>query len=421
MSKESILEALATFRQMLPQRARVYVGGGSGEPLAVAEALTHDPTLANDVTFFGIWIPGVNKTDWASLHPSAKAESIFISPALRPSFEAGRTRFLPLSYTQSVDWLAATQADGAIIMTSPPCRDGYVSPGVSADFSTLISGRPSIPLMGVINGAMKAPINGPKIRLDRFEVVATTNNALIQVENAILPGAFDAIGRHIAALCEPGDTLQFGLGSVQQAVLTALRSHQELRIHSGMISNPIIDLLNANVIAAEHGAVTTGVAVGTNALYDKAVEDDRFRFAPATFTHAIDTLARIKRFKAINSCIEVDLLGQANAEFIGGRQISGTGGLVDFLRGAALSEGGRAIVALPSTAKQNTISRIVPRLSGYATSVARVDVDTVVTEHGVATLKHKPIDERAHALIAIADPAFRDQLSAAWHELRKGL
>ena len=144
-------------------------------------------------------------------------------------------------------------------------------------------------------------------------------------------------------------------------------------------------------------------------------------FAPVTYTHAISTLAEIQNFQAINSCIEVDLFGQANAEFIRGRQISGTGGLVDFLRGAALSDGGRAVLALASTAKQGSISRIVPRLPANATSISRADVDTVVTQHGIAELKYKSIDERARALIEIADPAFREQLNADWYEIRKGL
>ncbi|MEC7289254.1 MAG: acetyl-CoA hydrolase/transferase C-terminal domain-containing protein [Pseudomonadota bacterium] len=421
MSEKSILESFAAYRQTLPQQARIYVGGCSGEPLPLADALAAAPHLADGLTFLGIWIPGVNATDWANSHAGARAESIFISPALRPSFDAGRTAFLPLSYTGSVRWLETTPIDGGVVMISPPDKDGMVSLGVSADFSTLIIARESIPLMGVVNTALVPPIHGPKIPLSRFQVLAETTHPLVQVEDATLPGTFDKIGQHIASLCEAGDTLQFGLGNVQQAVLKALGSHQGMRIHAGMISNPIIDLLDADVITNEYGAVTTGVAIGTDALYAKAAADDRILFAPVNFTHAISTLADIKRFKAINSCIEVDLFGQANAEFIRGRQISGTGGLVDFLRGAAVSEGGRAILALASTAKQGEISRIVPRLPNDATSIARADVDTVVTEHGIATLKHKSIDARARALIEIADPAFREHLSAAWHEIRKGL
>ncbi len=421
MKPNSLSYSLTLFRESLPETARIYVAGCSGEPLAVVDAFDAAPDLAAGVTFLGIWIPGVNATDWAGLHPTAQAESIFISPALRPSFETGRTRFLPLSYSQSTRWLANTSLDAGIVMISPPDENGMVSLGVSADFSTLIVARDTVPLLGVINPALRAPINGPKIPVDRFKFVAEAEHPLVQVNEVELPETFANIGDRIADLCDAGDTLQFGLGNVQQAVLKSLCAHRDLRIHAGMISNPLVELLDSGAIESDYGAITTGVAIGTNTLYDRAAEDDRILFAPVTYTHAITTLADIPNFKAINSCIEVDLFGQANAEFIKGRQVSGTGGLVDFLRGAAESDGGRAILALASTARKGTISRIVPRLPNDATSIARADVQTVVTEHGVADLTHKSIEDRAQALIAIADPQFQDQLAADWHEIRKGL
>lgn len=414
-------DALKKFRQSLPAQARLYVAGCSGEPLPVARAFEQMPDLASGLIFLGIWIPGVNQTDWASLHPSAHAESIFVSPALRPSFDTGRTRFRPLSYIQSTRWLSETPLDGGIVMVSPPDAAGMVSLGVSADFSPLIVERPDVPLLGIFNHAMKAPVHGPKFPLQRFEFVAETDDPLANVAEASLPGTFAAIGDRIAELCESGDTLQFGLGNVQQAALKALRNHRNLKIHAGMISTPLIDLLDQGAIHDERGAITTGVAIGTENLYDRAVAEDRITFAPVTHTHAISTLAKIPNIKAINSCIEIDLFGQANAEFINGRQVSGTGGLVDFLRGAAASPTGRGILALASSAKNGSVSRIVPRLPSDATSISRADVDTVVTEHGVADLKYKSLDERAKALIEIADPKFQDHLAAEWHAMRKGL
>lgn len=421
MTPKSVSSALSEFRASLPEKARIYVAGCSGEPVALVEAFEAEPDLAAGLTFLGIWIPGVNSTDWAGLHPTAAAESIFVSPALRPSFEAKRTHFLPLSYTQSTVWLAETPLDAGVVMVTPPDEAGMVSLGVSADFSTLILEREEVPLFGIINARMRAPVHGPKVPIDRFQFLAETDHDLVQVAEADLPATFAQIGDHIAQLCNPGDTLQFGLGNVQQAILKALTAHQGLRIHAGMVSTPLIELLDSHALDQDYAAITTGVAIGTGELYDRVVADDRILFAPVTYTHAISTLSEINSFKAINSCIEVDLFGQANAEFIRGRQISGTGGLVDFLRGAALSENGRAILALTSTAKQGAISRIVPRLPNDATSISRADVDTVVTEHGVAELKHKSIDARAAALIEIADPAFRDTLAADWHEIRKGL
>lgn len=421
MTSKTLQDALAAFRKSLPAEARLYVAGCSGEPLAIVDAFEQSPELAAGLTFLGIWIPGVNATDWAGLHPSARAESIFVSPALRPSFETGDTAFLPLSYTQSTDWLSHTDLDGGIVMVSPPDEAGQVSLGVSADFSTLILERDTIPIFAVINHAMRAPVHAPKISLKRFAYVAETDRSLVQVAQADLSQTFAAIAQSIATLCSTGDTLQFGLGNVQQAVLTALRGHKNLKIHAGMVSDPLVDLLDSGAVQDGYGAITTGVAIGTDRLYDRIAQDDRAVFAPVTYTHALATLAELPNFKAINSCIEIDLFGQANAEFLNGRQISGTGGLVDFLRGAQAAENGRGILALTSTAKKGTISRIVPRLPRNATSISRADVDTVVTEHGIAELKYKTIDQRAKSLIAIADPRHQDQLAAEWFDLRKGL
>ncbi len=421
MTSDSVLDTLRAYRSSLPETARIYVAGCSGEPLVLVDAFRRAPDLADGVTFCGIWIPGVNATDWASLGSTSQAESIFVSSALRSSFDAGRTQFLPLSYTQSTAWLSTADIQGGIIMVTPPDENGRVSLGVSADFSGLLLERETIPLMALINHAMSAPTHSPKVPLSRFEFVGETEHSLVQVPEADLPETFATIGSNIANLCSDGDTLQFGLGNVQQAVLKALRGHKNLKIHAGMVSNPLIDLLDQGALRSAYGAVTTGVAIGTDALYDCVTQDESIVFAPVTHTHAISTLAALPNFKAINSCLEVDLFGQANAEFINGRQISGTGGLVDFLRGAQVAENGRGILALASTAKKGSISRIIPRLPADATSISRADVDTVVTEHGVAELKHKSIEQRAMALIEIADPKFREDLSAKWFEIRKGL
>jgi acyl-CoA hydrolase len=165
----------------------------------------------------------------------------------------------------------------------------------------------------------------------------------------------------------------------------------------------------------------TGLALGTRPLFDRCAEDVRIRFEPASFTHDIRTLAGIRRLVAVNSALEVDLFGQANAEFIDGRQVSGVGGLTDFLRGARLSDGGVPIVALAATAKAGQISRIVPRLAPGAVSVPRADMGVVVTEHGHADLRSLDLDGRAQALIAIAAPEHRDGLSNAWDEMRRGM
>lgn len=410
-------DALRRFRASLPDRARLYVGGCSGEPLGYLEAFKADPDLAAGITFLGAWVPGINQTDWASLHPTAEAETTFLPPALRPSFDAGRTRILPMAYSQTWDWLAATPMDGALMLVSPPDADGNVSLGVSPDFGPVILGRRSLPVLALINPQMPAPPGSLKVPFSRFAVSAEEDRPLVSVVPAPLAPAFAAIARHVSALVPDGAHLQFGIGNVQQAVLTELSGRKGLSIYSGIVSDPVIGMLDADPDLH----VTTGVAVGTRDLYDRLTTETRVRFLPVSETHALSRLAALPRFTAINSAIEVDLFGQANAEFISGRQVSGTGGLTDFLRGARASQGGTGIVALVSSARGGKLSRIVPRLAPDATSVTRADMDVVITEHGAARLGGLDLDGRAAALIAIADPAHRNALSQAWNEMRRGM
>lgn len=410
----------AIFRQLratLPPRARLYVGGCSGEPLALVDAFREEPDLAAGLTFIGQWVPGINLTDWAGLHPQAEAETTFLGPALRPSFEAGRTRILPMTWYQSWDWLCHTPLDAAVLLVSPPDTDGNVSLGVSPDFGPGLAARPDLPILALINPQMPAPRHSVKLHLSRFALVAEESRPLISVPPAALVPAFSDIAAHISNLVPDGAALQFGIGNVQQAVLTALAGRRGLSVWSGIVSDPLLGMLDADPALP----VTTGVAVGTPALYQRLAEEPRVRFLPACETHNIARLAALRRFTAINSVLEVDLFGQANAEFIRGRQVSGTGGLTDFLRGARASPGGTGITALLSTAGGGALSRIVPRLAPDAVTVPRADMDVVVTEHGNARLRGLDLDARAAALIAIADPAHRARLASAWDEMRRAM
>lgn len=415
MIHSSLSDAFRSFRARLPADARLYVGGCSGDPLALADLLRSEPSLAAGLTFLGAWIPGINRTDWASLHPEARAETIFLPPDMRPSFEAGRTRFLPMSYSQAWPWLCETPLDGGVIMVSPPDNEGQVSLGVSPDFAPAILARPEVVLLAIINPHMPSPPRSVRVPLQRFALVAEAARPLAEVLPAQLPPAFTAIAGHISGLIDAGDTLQFGLGNMQQAVLTSLAGRRGLAVHSGMISDPVQGLMDGD----PGMPVATGIAVGTAAFYRRLADAPNVRFLPVSETHMPDALASIPRFTAINSLIEIDLFGQANAEFIGGRQVSGIGGLADFLRGARLSPGGKGITALVSTTQKGAISRIVPRLSETAVSLSRTDLDIVVTEHGIARLKGRDLDARAEALIAIADPAHRAMLAEEWGRMRQ--
>jgi acyl-CoA hydrolase len=228
-----------------------------------------------------------------------------------------------------------------------------------------------------------------------------------------------AIAGQVAGLVEDGATVQIGIGSMPSAVLHALAGHRDLGIHSGMITDAVADLIEAGAVTGarktvDRGQVVTGFLMGTAALFARAAGNRAVVLRDTTYTHDPAVLAAQHRFTAINAAIEVDLSGQANTEVMRGRYVGAVGGAVDFMRGAARSEGGLAITVLPSTA--GPASRIVASLSGPA-SIARSDAGLVVTEHGVADLRGQPLRERQRRMLAIADPAHRSALEA---ELARG-
>lgn len=412
-----MLSAAAAAALVVPA-SRVYLAGCCGEPGAILDAVAADPELWRDVDLLGAYIPGVNKRDLSGLGRNTTARTIFATEGLRPGRSAGTVAIWPAHYTELYRHLAAPGSiDIAFFQVPPPRNDGTVGFGVAADFSpapALADAR----LVAQINPSMPDVADGPRLPVERFEAFVEADQPLIAYDSGRRDPVIDAIGARIAGLIREDDTIQLGLGKMQQAVLEALGDHRDLGFHSGMISDPILPLLERNVFSR---GVTTGVALGSLALYERIASQPDLRFRPVGETHAIGQLARIERFISINSVIEVDLFGQANAEILGGRQVSGLGGMVDFVRGARNSAGGRSILALPATAERGQRSRILAALpTGVPAGVSRTDVDCVVTEHGVAELRGASVNERAERLIAIAAPDFRDALAADWDVLQRG-
>jgi acyl-CoA hydrolase len=421
----SVAEAMKHLLRDRRGPMRLFVSGCSGEPIGLARAMQEESDLARDITFLGVWIPGVNKTDWAGFHETARAETFFLSAELRGNFEIGKVTFRPLHYSDTFDWLMSSPIDAGVVMVSLPDEDGNVSLGVSPDFAPAVLQRDDVPILAIINPNMPRPVDSLTYPLARFECIAFDDSPLPELHEKPVSDTFDRIGRHIAELI--GDApaaLQFGLGNVQQAALKALAAKTRpanLRIHSGMVTDSVLELIAAGHVPDERGRITLGVALGTPNLYEHVAKDRRFTFRPVSETHCGRVLSEISRFVAINSVLEVDLFGQANAEFLSGCQVSAIGGLVDFLRGAAASEGGMPILALPSSASGGQISRIVPRLDDRAVSIARTDVRYVVTEYGAVNLHGLDINARASALISIADPRHRTDLNEAWKSMRESM
>lgn len=409
---------------LLARGRRVFVQAAGTETPLFREALIARPDAAAGVTFTGVFIPGINSFDYAALHPEARMEVFLLPPVLHDSFAAGKIEYRPFHYSRIYDYLAESEPfDLVVIQVSPPDAKGLCSFGTTADFQpAVLPGAHRI--LAHVNPRLPRT-KGPSIRWRRIDFVIEEERELPEFPTGELDAASRAVGRQVANLIEDGDTLQFGIGKVPAAVLNEIGDRRDLGVHSGLVTDELVDLMAKGAITnkAKHrdpGLVITGSGFGTRRLYE-FMEDARIRLCPVRYTHSAAVLASQSRFVSINGAVEVDLFGQCNSETVNHRQISGSGGALDFIRGARRSRGGRSLMALPSTTPKGQ-SRIVARLGqGTPVTVPRTDVDRVVTEHGVAVLRDLSLDERAEALIAIAAPEHRGALTDAWRDLRKEL
>lgn len=392
----------------------IYVAGCCGEPSAFLDALEADSDIARGRSFTGVWIPGVNRRDLTATG-DRRALTSFVTPALAEAVATGRAEVLPMHYSATYRWLESRAGlSGAIFQVAPP-EDGSVSLGVSADFTPAAISA-GVPLIAQVNPAMPIATDGPRVPLDRFSAVIESASPLIQYDAGPSNQTYETIGQRVAGLIRDGDTVQFGLGKLQNAVLGALSGHRDLTLHGGMISPAFLDRLHDGTFAR----ATVGVALGNSTFYETVSGDPRIAFKPVSHTHDCSVLARMRSFVSVNSILEIDLFGQGNGEFLGKTQITGHGGLVDFMRGANLSAEGQSILALPATAGRGAQSRIVPVLTaGTPVTVSRADVDWVVTEFGAAHLRDASVEQRAKRLIDIAAPQFRDSLGQAWDNARR--
>lgn len=415
MNPADIESVLAEFQ---PDK-RIFIPGATGEPLALRELLAANPDRAAGVRFIGCLLPGMNDFDYAALHPTARLTTFLFPPAFRASFEAGRVRVMPLAYSQTAEYLAeAAPIDTAILQLAPPDADGMCSLGVCADFPPLVWRRAGRRI-GLINPSLPQPARAAGIPFSALDVAIEIDAPVIEAADAALSPELDAIVARVAALVADGATLQTGIGGAPAAIYERLIDHRNLVIRSGMITPGFRTLAESGALAP--GGHITGVALGTADFYRFLSENDVIAFADARITHGAASLAGVDRFVSIGSALEVDLFGQVNLEWRGERMVSGVGGAPDFMRAASRSPGGLSIIALPASAGGGKISRIVPRLISPTSSISRGDIDAVVTEFGVARLKHLSLDERAEALMAIADPRHQAGLAEEWARLRTRL
>ncbi|MCX4096715.1 acetyl-CoA hydrolase/transferase family protein [Nocardia sp. alder85J] len=335
--------------------------------------------------------------------------------ALRELGATDRLEVVPCHYSALPRMFAERRlpCDAGLLQVSPPDRDGMCSLGIGVDYmADAIAHTPL--LFAEINQQMPAIPGSPRVPASRFAAVLETDRPLQQEDRRPAGDVDRVIAAHIASLVDDGDTLQVGIGSTGAAVFDALSGHHDLGVHTGMITDGVLRLIDKGVITGgrkqlDHGFSVAGTALGSADLYARVAELP-ILFRPTSYTHAPQVLSRLSTLVAVNFAIEVDLTGQVGAEMSRGTYLGAVGGQVDFARAAALT-GKRSIIALRSTVRGR--SSIKFGLDEGIVTTARADVDCVVTEHGIAHLRGQPLAERRRRLIAIAAPEFRDELDRA--------
>lgn len=410
----SDLETL--WREFRPGRT-IYVPGATGESLALAAALKGDPARAAGVNFLSCLVPGMNEAvDYAGLAPGSGLTTFMLPGCARESFAQGRISLIPRTYWGIAHYFQAARCDVAIAHVAPPDANGLCSLGIASDFAPLVWPQAAVRIL-LVNPAMPRLPRALTLRAADADRIVTLDGPLVEAAPAASSAETDAIAARVAALIPDGAHLQTGIGGAPGAVWKHLRGHKGLVLRSGMANDWLRALADAGALA-EGKPHIAGVAYGSAAFYDDLAVSDLVGFATTLETHGLPALADVPRLTSVNSALEIDLFGQVNVEWQGTSLSSGVGGAPDFMRAATFSRGGRSILALPATARRGALSRIVARMDKPTIGMARSDIDTVVTEHGVATLRDKGIDQRAEALIAIAAPDFRDRLAEEWRALR---
>jgi len=320
---------------------------------------------------------------------------------------------IPLLFSRGIQPL-----DAVFINVTPPDTHGWCSLGTSVDVMAAAIGA-ARHVIAQFNHAVPRTLGDSFVHVDQIELAVECDVPPYDVAMPVADDIDRRIGEHVADLIPDGATIQMGIGAIPAAVGMALASKHDLGIHTEMFTDVVVDLVERGVITGarkeiNRGRIVSAFVMGTRRLYDFIDDNPMVELRPVDYTNDTSVIRRFGRMAAINSAIEVDLSGQVVADSIGSRLYSGVGGQMDFIRGAALAAEGRAVIALPSTAAGGTKSRIVPFLQqGAGVVTTRAHVRTIVTEWGVAELFGRSLRERALALIAIADPRFRDELTAA--------
>ncbi|HNQ61664.1 MAG TPA: acetyl-CoA hydrolase/transferase C-terminal domain-containing protein [Bacteroidia bacterium] len=402
---------------VIQSNQRVFVHGSAATPTFLINELTKRAADLKNVELVCISVLGEFPPAKPELSSSFFINSLFVSKPIRTAVSEGHADYVPVFLSEIPDLFRndVLTLDVAIVHVSTPDAHGYCSLGVSVDIARAAVNNAKH-VIAQVNPQMPRTHGDGMIHISSFDAMVKVDEPLYELAySGKMNEASDVIGKYISELVDDRSTIQMGIGSIPDSVLKFLGSHKDLGVHTEMFSDGIIPLIENGVITNKYkneyrGRSVTGFCLGSRKLYDFVNDNPAFAFLDIDYVNEISVIRKNPKMHAINSCIEIDLTGQVCSDSIGIKQYSGVGGQMDFMRGAALSEGGKAIIGMPSRTKDGQ-SRIVSYLKEGAGVVStRAHVHYVVTEYGYVNLFGKNLRQRAHALISIAHPDDREML-----------
>jgi len=412
---------------LIQSNQHIYIHGGANVPTRLIQSLTSRHSELNNVHLYHILTLGKTEETAPYTLPGMENSFIhhafFIGPNTRKAVNDGRAYYIPIFLSEVPQFLMLNPMDVSFIHVSPPDENGFCSLGPSVEVAReAIQGSSMV--IAQVNPNVPRTQGYSFIHCNEIDYYVEVNDPLYTVEIPKARETSQQIGKYIAEMIDDGSCLQVGIGKIPDALLANLHHHKHLGVHSELIGDGIKELVENGVIdnsqkTLNRGKVVTGIVMGSQSLYQWLNNNPIIEMRPSAYTNDIFNISRNKKVAAINQAISIDLKGQVCSDSIGKTFYSGIGGQVDFIRGAARSEGGKPIIALPSTVnvKGELKSRIVPYLAqGAGVVTSEGDVHFVVTEYGVADLTHKGMGERARALIEISHPDFREPLERYAHE-----
>lgn len=400
---------------------RIVFGHAVGEPGIMADALVGNKDRYRGVEIVHMVCMGKGEYCKPEMQEHFTHNSLFIGTSTREAVYEGRGDFTPCYFSEIPGLFrdGLMEIDVALVQVTPPDKHGYCSLGVSVDYNKAAVECAKMVIVEV-NDQMPRTMGDSFVHVTEIDYFVKVSYPIIQLEPVVPTEIEKAIGENCASLVEDGATIQLGIGALPDAVCLSLINKKDLGIHSEMISEGVVDLINSGVVTNRKKTIHKGKSVvsflmGTKRLYDFADDNPSLLMFPVDYVNDPCIIAQNYKMTSINSCVQVDLMGQVASESIGLKQISAVGGQVDFVRGANMCPGGKSIIALPSTIGKEKISKIVPFLDqGAAITTNRNDVHYIVTEYGTADLKGKTLRQRARELIRIAHPNFRPWLIEEW-------